>query len=68
MGSRKLPGSGLAFNWPKFGLASILEKSECVAKAFGPRLGFVLMVIGILARASIPIATVIAIGGRSFLQ
>jgi hypothetical protein len=38
---------------PKFGIPAILGQSDRVVEAFGPRLGFVLMVMAILAGAGV---------------
>jgi hypothetical protein len=35
------------------GLANVLSQSETVVRAFGPRLGFVLMLVAILAGAAV---------------
>jgi hypothetical protein len=51
------------------GLANVLAQSETVVRAFGPRLGFVLMSMAILASAALTagMAIVVAKGlGRVF--
>jgi hypothetical protein len=41
------------------GMAGLLAQSETVSKAFGPRLGFALMVLAILAGSSVVATTII---------
>jgi hypothetical protein len=51
------------------GLANVLAQSEIVARAFGPRLGFVLMSMAILASAAVTAGMAIAVAkglGRVF--
>lgn len=67
MGSRKLPISGRALARPRFGLAPILDKSNRVADAFGARLGFIVIVLGILAWAVVALAAIKTFGGKPFL-
>jgi hypothetical protein len=43
------------------GLANVLAQSETVVRAFGPRLGFVLMSMAILASAGVTAGLVIVV-------
>lgn len=67
MGSHRTPISGRGFARLKFGLPAILDKATDVSSAFGPRLGFVVMVIGIVAWAIVALAAIKTFGGRLFL-
>jgi hypothetical protein len=44
-----------------FGLGHVLDRSEAVARAFGPRLGFVLMLTAVLAASGVSAGTVIVL-------
>jgi len=52
---------------PKFGIPAILGQSDRVVAAFGPRLGFTLMVLALASSAGV-LGSAVALLARLFLR
>jgi hypothetical protein len=46
---------------PKFGIPAVLNQSDRVVKAFGPRLGFTLMVMALVTWAAVNCGAVLVV-------